>query len=154
VYPFVPAFVLMYVIQASGTALGRGIDIARKTHWSLVVPLVSVLTGLSALSLLVPAWGVWGAVVAGLITTTVRTLVHVALAFHFYPRPLHGRSLSVVAAVSLLGFLVGSSAETGLTALDVSLKLVAVGGAAAAIFWFALDRKEGLALLGRMRSGR
>lgn len=150
VYPFVPAFVLLYIVQSTGTALGRGIDIARKTQWSLVVPSVSLATGLVSLSLLVPAFGVWGAVGAALITTAVRTVVHIALALHFYPRPLHCRALAVVVGIAAVAFWAGYSTATGHLLLDVLLELIVVAVAALAIFWFALDRQQGLALLRKL----
>jgi O-antigen/teichoic acid export membrane protein len=149
VYDFVPAFVLAYLIQGTASALGRGVDIAKKTAWMLVVPAVSAFSAAAALYLLVPAFGVWGAVAAMLVWSTVRTLTHVALAVWFYPRPFHLPALAKLASITIAGFAIGHSVDTGNLALDVLAKLGAIAATALAIFWFALDRQRGLSLLRR-----
>jgi O-antigen/teichoic acid export membrane protein len=147
VYDFVPVFVLVCLVQGAGTALGRGIDIAKKTSWGIVVPAVSVVTGLVALWFMVPAFGVWGAVGATLIAAVVRIGTHIGLALYFYPRPLHVKALGAICVITLTAFFLGYAVETGSLLLDASLKLLLIAVAAGTIFWFALDRQQGLSLL-------
>jgi len=154
VYSFVPAFVLLYLVQGSGTALGRGIDIAKKTGWALVVPAVSVIVGATTLYVLVPTFGVWGAVAAALITAVVRTGTHVFLAVRFYPRPLHLGALMRLVAITFCAFLVGHFLARDNLAADVAMKLIIIVLATLAMLWFALDRRQALALLRDWRQSR
>lgn len=154
VYDFVPAFVLLYLIQGVGTALGRGMDIAKKTSWALVVPTVSVIVGIVSLSMLVPAFGVWGAVSAALITAVVRIGIHIWLAVYFYPRPLHVGALARLAAITVAAFLCGHFLALGSVIADVIVKLVIIALGAVSILWFALDRRHALALLRDWRGRR
>lgn len=106
-YPFVPAFVLLYYIHAIAAAMGRGMDLAKKTALWPVVALVSLATAVAALAILVPAWGAPGAVAALICAALVRVITQVALSFYYYPRPLQLGLLSRVWLVAAAVFACG-----------------------------------------------
>jgi hypothetical protein len=110
-YAYVPAFVVLYYIQAIAAAMGRGMDLAKKTALWPLVAVVSVVTAAAALAVLVPMWGAVGAVVALIIATAVRVVTQVALSVHYYPRPLRLGLLAQVWAIALAAFWLGRAVE-------------------------------------------
>ena len=110
-YAYVPAFVVLYYIQAIAAAMGRGMDLAKKTGLWPLVAVVSVVTAAAALAVLVPMWGAAGAVVALIIATAVRVVTQVALSVHYYPRPLRLGLLAQVWAIALAAFWLGRGVE-------------------------------------------
>lgn len=153
VYPFVPWFVLIYYIQSVGTAMGRGLDLAKKTMLSPVVPLVGIFFNFLGMYLLVPRFGVWGAVAAFLITTVARIGVHIWLAVSVYPRPLFLWSLLKVNLVALAIFLIGQRMDMGHLGWTLLVKSLWVAGGAVVIAWLALDWARAVRLI-RMLTGR
>ncbi len=144
---FIPAFVLLYLIQGIGTSLGRGIDLAKKTAWSILVPIVAVITGISTLTWLLPEYGIWGGIVAMLITMVCRIGTHIGLAVYFYPRPLHLASLLIITMIIAGAFISGNLLETGHIVLNILVKSLIIAAATGAILIFALDGKQAIALL-------
>jgi len=153
IYPFVPFFVLIYYLQAVGTAMGRGIDLAKKTIYSPIVPLVALVANFTGMWLLIPRYGVWGAIAAFLITTVLRIGTHIGLALYFYPRPIFFWRLMSLFAVVMLTFLAGNQIGTGNLAADAGLKLITIFVGMLVVAWTALDRDKALLFL-KSRFGR
>lgn len=107
VYTYVPGFVLIYYIQSIAAAMGRGMDLAKKTHLWPVVPISAIVVSLAGLSILVPHYGLWGAIAALVVAALVRVTVQVWLSVRYYPRPLRLRRLSAIWLVGMLFFGVG-----------------------------------------------
>ena len=151
VYPFIPYFVLIYYLQSAGTAMGRGLDLAKKTIYNPIVPLVGILVNFIGMYLLVPSFGVWGAVAAFLITTFVSVVTHIGLACLFYPRPLFLWSLLKINLIAIVFFLVGYHIDTGYLGWTVLLKCLWIVAAAGLIAWSTLDWAKAITLLRSLR---
>lgn len=147
IYPFVPFFVLIYYLQAVGTAMGRGIDLAKKTLYSPIVPLVALVANFFGMWLLVPPYGVWGAIAAFLITTVLRIGTHIGLALYFYPRPVFFWRLVSLVTIVFIIFVVGNQINTGSLAKDSMLKLITIFVGMFAVAWIILDRDKILLIL-------
>lgn len=147
VYAFIPWFVLIYYLQSVGTAIGRGLDLAKKTIFSPIVPLVGILVNFIGMYLLVPAFGVWGAVTAFIITTFVRIATQIGLALLFYPRPLFLWSLLKVNLVAVIFFFVGYHINTGHLGWTILFKCLWIVVATGLIAWSALDWAKAIAVL-------
>lgn len=110
VYAYVPPFVLMYYLQSIAAAMGRGMDLAKRTALWPVVAIVSLAVAVVGLALLVPRWGTMGAVTALLCSAFARMLTQVGISVYYYPRPLRlgvlARVWIVVAAAFALGYYV------------------------------------------------
>lgn len=107
VYTYVPGFVLIYYIQSVAAAMGRGMDLAKKTHLWPAVPISSIVVSLLGLSILVPSHGLWGAIAALVVAAIVRVTVQVWLSVRYYPRPLRLGQLSVIWLIGVLFFGMG-----------------------------------------------
>ena len=149
IYPFVPYFVLVYYLQAVGTAMGRGLDLAKKTAYTPIVPAITFMANLVFLWLLVPRYGVWGAIASLLITTVLRNGTHIGLALYFYPRPIFFWRLMSVFSMASLTFFAASRLDTGSLIADVVLKCIAILIGSVAIAWAALDWDKAMALVNR-----
>lgn len=154
IYPFIPWFVLIYYLQSVGTAMGRGLDLAKKTIFSPIVPLVGILANFVGMYLLVPAYGVWGAVAAFLITTVVRISTHIGLGFLFYPRPLFLWPLFKVKLITLAFFFAGYHIHTGHLGLTLLAKSGLIAIAAGLIAWTALDWERAMVIVRRFKERR
>jgi O-antigen/teichoic acid export membrane protein len=151
VYEFVPPFVLIYYIQSIAAAMGRGMDLAKRTAMWPVVPIVAILTSITALSVLVPKWGVYGALTALGIAACVRVFLQVGISMYYYPRPLLIGTLLKIWAIAFTAFFVGYHSEFSSLWVNACAKLGAIGLAMAAIMRIALGRAAFAAL---WRSGR
>jgi O-antigen/teichoic acid export membrane protein len=85
-YQYVPLFILYYLILNFATAWGRGLDLAKKPQYALISTISSVVVGIVLLYFLTPEYGAYGAIVALLISSLIRTSIFVLLAHFFYPR--------------------------------------------------------------------
>jgi O-antigen/teichoic acid export membrane protein len=153
IYPLVPWFVLVYYLNAVGTAMGRGLDLARKTGYWLIVAAVGVAASLAALWLLVPAHGVAGAIAAVLVVACVRNAVQLWLAHRFYPRPVHGVALARLAALTAVTFGAGYLVDFGDTLSNAMAKTAVVAVGAGAILWFTLGAQACRAAIALVAAG-
>jgi O-antigen/teichoic acid export membrane protein len=90
---FVPWFVLGYMFLGIGVIYGRGIEIAKKAHLFWLMPMSTLITNVVCVIVLIPKFGVWGAVAGFLLTFLIREVVQISLAFYSYPRPLFVRRI-------------------------------------------------------------
>lgn len=151
VYPFIPWFVLIYYLQSVGTAMGRGLDLTKKTIFSPIVPLVGIVANFVGMYFLVPTWGVWGAVAAFLITTALRIGTQIGLGFLFYPRPLFFWPLVKVNLIALAFFFAGYYIDTGHLGWTLAAKSCWIIAASVLIAWAALDWAKAMAILRKFR---
>jgi O-antigen/teichoic acid export membrane protein len=110
-------------VLASASGLGRGLDIAKDMRLSPLIPLATM--GMSFVSnfLLVRPWGLYGAILAFILTALTSTGMSVYLAHRIYPRRFPFVQVSLIVAVGMLAFLIGSS----FTIESIELRVIAKG---------------------------
>jgi O-antigen/teichoic acid export membrane protein len=153
-YAYVPAFVLLYYIQSIAAAMGRGMDLAKKTALWPLVAMVSIVTAIVALSLLVPAWGAPGAVAALVIAAAFRVTTQVALSVHYYPRPLRLGQLALIWAIALTAFWLGYSVQWPGLWTSIAGKTALIAVAAVALARVGFGAAAITAVLARLSSPR
>ncbi len=151
VYPFIPWFVLIYYLQSIATAMGRGMDLSKKTIFSPIVPLVGLVTNFVWMYLLVPVFGVWGAVAAFLLTMIMRVGTQIGLSFIFFPRPVYWQALLKVNLIALGCFFSGYQIDTGSMLWTLLAKTLLIFAAGGLIAWASLDWEKAVDLLRRLR---
>ena len=76
---FFPFLLLAPICWTYGEATGLGINISKKTHWSMIILGITVVTNLVLCLLLVPRMGLSGAAigaaVSGLVSVVMRTII-------------------------------------------------------------------------------
>lgn len=136
-YPLVPWFVLMYYILSVATAMGRGLDLAKKTGYWMAIPVVGITASVALLVLLVPRFGVWGAITAAILAAAARTAVQLWLSHRFYPRPVYWMPLAGIACAGAATFAIGCHVDTGSVILNAVLKTAVIAAGGAVILGFA-----------------
>lgn len=135
VYPLVPFFVLYYYIGAVIAAVGRGMDLAKRTAPWPLVPTAGLLVSAVALFLLVPRFGVWGAAGAILLGALTRATVQIGLSLRALPRPLYPERLLGVIACAAFAFVIARwSAPAGLIGA-VAVKSAIIAASALPLLW-------------------
>ncbi|MDY6876666.1 MAG: lipopolysaccharide biosynthesis protein [Chloroflexota bacterium] len=107
-YHLIPLFTLSYFVLASGSGLGRGLDIAKDLRLSPVVPAVSIVVNFVTTILLVRPFGAEGVALAFFLTALTTTIVHIYLAHKVYPRRFPFIQIIMIVASGVLVFLIGS----------------------------------------------
>lgn len=148
IYNYIPAFVLFYYIHAIAHSFGRGLDLAKRMAYTPVIQVVGLVVSIPLMWLLVPEFGLWGAILAILSANFVRTLFLIYLAHHFYPRPVLTRQVVAMIFVISGVFYLAGLVDTSSLALNVLIKLLTILGGAILLVWFVLDRKPAMALMG------
>ncbi|WP_124553132.1 lipopolysaccharide biosynthesis protein [Methylophilus methylotrophus] len=121
-YIFVPWIILTIYLQAITTAMGRGLDLAKKNGLWPVISIAQVSVSLAALSYFVPLYGAIGAAWSVTIATAVRALCQITLANKVYPRPLYGTKLLMLWGSSLLVYWLGMQIISFSPAISIALK--------------------------------
>jgi O-antigen/teichoic acid export membrane protein len=154
VYEFVPAFIIMFFANSVGMAMGRGIDLVKKTIYnSLLAPVVLVVNFVS-MWLLIPVYGVWGAVIGGLITIWSRHLIAIVAGFLLYPRPLPARKLITLVLICVTAFYIGSHIHAQSLITSFLVKCTIIVFASLGIAFFCLDGRRALRTLKGLRYRR
>lgn len=153
VYEFIPLFVLVYFMYAIWTVLGRGMDLAKRMQYTPVVSVVGLITGVTALWLLVPRYGTWGALWALVIANAVKTAVLLSLSYYFYPRPMLLGRLMALAAIAVITFWAASAMAIESLIVSALTKTVIILAGTAAILWFVLDGPRVLEIYREWRAG-
>jgi O-antigen/teichoic acid export membrane protein len=147
VYPFVPFFVLHYYIYAIAAAIGRGMDLAKRTELWPLIPAGGIAVGLVTLWLLVPAWGVWGAIAGVLAGGVTRAAIQIGLSLHYFPRPLYLGRLVSVAALALGAFACGFVLAPQSPWAGFVVKSIIIGACTPLLLWIATGRPHPRAAL-------
>jgi O-antigen/teichoic acid export membrane protein len=152
VYAYVPAFVLYYFVWATLAAMGRGMDLAKNTTLWPLVPTAGLVVTLTALSLLVPVYGVAGALVAILLGVIARALVQIGLSLHYYPRPLYLGRLTSVIGIAVAVFFTGYWLAPQAVLASVTFKVVLLAACAPVLLWVGAGRPSWQRTLALVRS--
>jgi O-antigen/teichoic acid export membrane protein len=106
-YKYVPAFILMYLILNFRSALGRGLDLAKKPEYALLSVIPSVGIGIFLLYQWIPKHGTFGAIGALMVSSVLRTSILVGLAHIFYPRKFLFKEMTLLLIFLGLFFYAG-----------------------------------------------
>jgi O-antigen/teichoic acid export membrane protein len=154
VYELVPVFVSVYFMHACWTVLGRGMDLAKRLHYTPLVQIAGLITGTASLWWLVPAYGVWGAIAGLVIANVTKTIALLWLSFYFYPRPLLPGRYASLAVIAVAMYWAGTEVSSASLAVSAAAKLAVVAAGSAFIFWFVLDGRRALDLFREWRNGK
>lgn len=103
---YIPFFVLGFLVFGIGHIYGRGLDLAKKTNLFWVVYFVYICASVLTLNILIPRYGVWGAIASFVISGIAREATQIGLAFKFYPRPLEvGQLFKILVSTACLCLL-------------------------------------------------
>lgn len=150
IYEYIPAFVLFYFVHAIGHSFGRGLDLAKRMGYTPVIQAAGLAVGVTAMWLLIPAYGLWGAVGGMLAANVVRISLLVYLAHRFYPRPIPTRQISIMFAIITVIFYLSNLIDTSSLTLNVLAKVTMISFGLLLVIWFTLDRKAALTLSGQI----
>ena len=89
VLQYLPFLIIIYVIQSISTALGRGIDIAKRTNFSAIVPLAGLIVFLGLVFFFKThlTFSVFLIILVG--ANLFRSLIQIYFSYAFYPRPVY-----------------------------------------------------------------
>jgi len=154
VYELVPMFVLVYFMHASWIVLGRGMDLAKRMHYTPLVQVVGLVSGVAALWWLVPRYGMWGAIWALVIANATKTVVLLSLSYYFYPRPALLGKFSKLFAIAAFMYWLGASVSMDSIIESALAKSGIILSGSAAILWFVLDGRRALDVYREWRRAR
>jgi O-antigen/teichoic acid export membrane protein len=140
VYPLVPTFVAYYYVYAIIAAMGRGMDLAKRTEMWPLVPASGLMVTLLALASLVPSWGVWGAIASMLLGALTRALVQIGLSLHYFPRPLYLPRLLSVGGLTITAFVLGHWLAPGSAPSSAAYKSIMILAYAPVVLWLGAGR--------------
>lgn len=106
VMELLPYFVFSNYIHSYGTAMGRGIDLSKKTHYAFLISVLTITLTFFLLSIFVPKYGVYGALYALLASVSFRTLVTIVCSVIFFPRKIFWKNLFALNGVLLASYLI------------------------------------------------
>jgi O-antigen/teichoic acid export membrane protein len=106
---FIPVILLTRLVFGTKYHFDFGVLYSRKTQYYLYANLTTIVVQFAAMFVLIPAWGVWGAVCASLLATAVNSLALYVFSARLYPIPYNfarnGKLLTLAVAVYLLSLL-------------------------------------------------
>lgn len=106
VIELLPFFVLINYIHSYKTAMGRGIDLAKKTNYALLISVFTITLSFFLLSIFVPKYGVFGALYSLLASVFSRTLLTIFFSVMFFPRKILWKNLIALNSVLLVSYIV------------------------------------------------
>lgn len=139
-YQFVPWVVLALYLQAVTAAMGRGLDLAKRSHYWPLISLVQVSVALLSLSMLVPQKGAVGAAQAVALTAGMRSVIQIGIAHYVYPRPFPVLKLLAIWSVALGGFTLGAGLEVQSLWLAALAKIAVILAVSLIIALVVVDR--------------
>jgi O-antigen/teichoic acid export membrane protein len=98
---YVPWLVLVMAIKDSAELLNLGCYTGKTTHAQLLINLAGAVVGVAALLTLVPAWGIWGAVVAMGLAQVLRLLLYFVVSQRLLPLPYPTYGLVLMTLLTL-----------------------------------------------------
>lgn len=141
-YAFVPWVVLAFYFQSITSAMGRGLDLARKSLYWPLVSVVQVSVAILSLGLLVPLYGANGAAQAVALTSGVRAVIQIGLAHWVYPRPFPLIRFLAMWVIGLATFYMCDQLPTYGLFKDVSLKVAIIFVGSFLVACAAVDRSS------------
>ena len=106
VLSFFPIIILIYFVQSTATALGRGIDISKKTSFSALIPIFGILVFYSLLHIYSKNISLYSFLIILLFANIFRSFLQIFFSFRFYNRPWYLSKyikLFVISFIFILG---------------------------------------------------
>jgi len=138
----VPLFVVPNVLLCLIPVALGGLGVARRTGYASVAAAAQLAVGVTALLLLVPRWGVHGALVALALGTSTRLALGLTFAQHFYPVAFEWRKIVVLITSAIATFVVGRALPIVPSTAGLMARAAFVAVYAAACLWFVLDGRR------------
>ncbi|MEP6915700.1 MAG: lipopolysaccharide biosynthesis protein [Acidobacteriota bacterium] len=144
-YP-VAALVPLFVVPSMflclvPVALG-GLGVAKRTGYASGVAGVQLAVGLAGLLLLVPRWGIYGALAALWVANGTRLILGLALAQRFYPVAFEWRKIGLLFAAALAAFVAGRAVPVVPSAAGFAARSAVLTLFAGAALWFVLGGRQ------------
>jgi O-antigen/teichoic acid export membrane protein len=119
----VPLFVIPSVLTALLPLALGGLGIARRTGFASIAAVAQLLVGAIALIVLVPPWGIYGALLAVGLGAFVRLATGLFFAQRFYPVPFEWRKIFLLLIGALAVFLASRAIPSGFSAAGAAVRL-------------------------------
>jgi O-antigen/teichoic acid export membrane protein len=138
----VPVFVVPNALLCLVPVLLGGLGVARRTGYGSAAAAAQLVVGVAALLLLVPRWGIPGALAAITLATATRAALGFVFAQRFYPVAFEWRKIGVLIASAVATFVVGRSVPVAPSAAGFAVRGVMVLVYAGATAWFVLGGRR------------
>jgi O-antigen/teichoic acid export membrane protein len=123
---YVPWLVLVMAIKDSAELLNLGCYTGKHTHVQLLINLGGAIVGVAALLALVPAWGIWGAVVAMGFAQVLRLLLYYIVSQRLLPLPYPTHGLVLMTGLTLAVLWFGGQIDDDLVRAVLALTATAL----------------------------
>jgi O-antigen/teichoic acid export membrane protein len=148
----VPFFVVPQLVVSLVPLMTGGLGIARKTAYSSVTAALQLGSAFAALLLLVPRFGIKGAVAAMTLSSVVRLASGHALAQKWYPIRFEWHKIWVLAAGALAAVLLGRAVPVEPSLAGLGVRALVLSAYVAACGWFVLGGRRYLRTAGKTSS--
>lgn len=138
----VPLFVVTNIILAVGSFVAGGLWIARKSEYSLLISITHLVATILAHVLLVPSYGVYGAIAATAISMLCRAALGYALAQRFYYIPFQWGRLAAIMGGALLTCALAFALPSPPSLIGTGGRVALVAVFSFAVAYFALDARR------------
>lgn len=133
--PLVPLFVVTNGLVSLLPPALAGLGIARRTGYASAAAVAQFAVGAGALVVLVPRWGIYGAVASVALSTVVRLAAGLTAAQRFYPVPFEWLKILAIAGSGAAVFLAGRELPIAPSLAGLAARGVLFAGYAAAAAW-------------------
>jgi O-antigen/teichoic acid export membrane protein len=120
--PLIPLFMLAYFINSVGTAMGRGMDLSKKTRLGVIPSWLGSIVVVATAPILLERFGAAGGVYMVILGFLTRVICQVTIAHWLYPRPFYGVRLGWIVAMGLIGYTASRSIPAQPLILVITLK--------------------------------
>jgi O-antigen/teichoic acid export membrane protein len=138
----VPMFVVPNVLLCLVPVLLGGLGVARRTGYASAAAAAQLAVGVAALLVLVPRWGIVGALVAITLATATRAILGLAFAQRFYPVAFEWRKIVVLIASAVATFIVGRIVPVAPSVVGFAVRAAMVLAYAGGTAWFVLGGRR------------
>lgn len=147
----VPVFVVPNVLLCLVPVLLGGLGVARRTGYASGAAAAQLAVGVAALLVLVPRWGILGALVAITLGTATRAILGFVFAQRFYPVAFEWRKIGWLIVSAVATFVIGRTVPITPSAAGFAVRAVMVLAYAGGTAWFVLGGRRWW--MGRLGTG-
>lgn len=121
---YTPAVVLCYIVYALDNHVGFGIMIAKKTEYWTIINLIMGGLNIGLNFLLIPRWGMWGAVLATLFSLVFKISALYSIGRRYFSIPFEWGRMAIMLGIAVIIYLVRLSLDPGGMILALCLDAV------------------------------